>query len=314
MISVMIAAIWLRVGFNMVIYLAGLQGISPELYEAATHRRRQPVAAVPLGHRAARRPEHVLPADHERHRVVPGVRRHLRHDRRRPGQRDIRARAPTPTATASRSASPATAPRSASSSSSSRSSSPSSSGRRAAPATSSNRSTPWHRPRPSSRSPRRTSSATARQRLQRRRRRGADGDRKGIVWRTIIAVVVCVDRHLPAVLDARRRVLATRRGLRARAAAAGRARSRSRTSRKLFERFHVFHWFGNSVVIGAVRDGAHGVREPARRLRVRAAALPRSERDLPPGARDDDDPGAGDHGRAVQARRRGSASTARTGA
>ena len=35
MISVMIAAIWLRVGFNMVIYLAGLQGISPELYEAA---------------------------------------------------------------------------------------------------------------------------------------------------------------------------------------------------------------------------------------------------------------------------------------
>ena len=34
MISVMIAAVWLRVGFNMVIYLAGLQGISPELYEA----------------------------------------------------------------------------------------------------------------------------------------------------------------------------------------------------------------------------------------------------------------------------------------
>ncbi|GLI26483.1 sugar ABC transporter permease [Agromyces rhizosphaerae] len=35
MISVMIVAVWLRVGFNMVIYLAGLQGISPELYEAA---------------------------------------------------------------------------------------------------------------------------------------------------------------------------------------------------------------------------------------------------------------------------------------
>jgi ABC-type sugar transport system permease subunit len=34
MISVMIAAVWLRVGFNMIIYLAGLQGISPELYEA----------------------------------------------------------------------------------------------------------------------------------------------------------------------------------------------------------------------------------------------------------------------------------------
>lgn len=35
MISVMIASVWLRIGFNMIIYLAGLQGISPELYEAA---------------------------------------------------------------------------------------------------------------------------------------------------------------------------------------------------------------------------------------------------------------------------------------
>ncbi|MGF2950059.1 carbohydrate ABC transporter permease [Microbacterium alcoholitolerans] len=35
MISVIIAAIWLRLGFNMIIYLAGLQSISPELYEAA---------------------------------------------------------------------------------------------------------------------------------------------------------------------------------------------------------------------------------------------------------------------------------------
>ncbi|MFF2486038.1 carbohydrate ABC transporter permease [Microbacterium sp. NPDC058062] len=34
MVSVIIAAVWLRVGFNMIIYLAGLQGISPELYEA----------------------------------------------------------------------------------------------------------------------------------------------------------------------------------------------------------------------------------------------------------------------------------------
>lgn len=35
MVSVVIAAIWLRLGFNMIIYLAGLQSISPELYEAA---------------------------------------------------------------------------------------------------------------------------------------------------------------------------------------------------------------------------------------------------------------------------------------
>lgn len=33
--SIILVTLWTRVGFNMVIYLAGLQGISPELYEAA---------------------------------------------------------------------------------------------------------------------------------------------------------------------------------------------------------------------------------------------------------------------------------------
>jgi multiple sugar transport system permease protein len=33
--SIILVTLWIRVGFNMVIYLAGLQGISPELYEAA---------------------------------------------------------------------------------------------------------------------------------------------------------------------------------------------------------------------------------------------------------------------------------------
>ncbi|MHA7190603.1 carbohydrate ABC transporter permease [Arthrobacter sp. MDT2-16] len=33
--SIVLVTLWIRVGFNMVIYLAGLQGISPELYEAA---------------------------------------------------------------------------------------------------------------------------------------------------------------------------------------------------------------------------------------------------------------------------------------
>jgi multiple sugar transport system permease protein len=35
MVSVMVTAVWLRIGFNMVIYVAGLQNVSPELYEAA---------------------------------------------------------------------------------------------------------------------------------------------------------------------------------------------------------------------------------------------------------------------------------------
>ncbi len=34
--SVVLVTLWWRVGFNMLIYLAGLQGISPQLYEAAT--------------------------------------------------------------------------------------------------------------------------------------------------------------------------------------------------------------------------------------------------------------------------------------
>ena len=35
LISVVAVAIWLRIGFNMIIYLASLQGIEPQLYEAA---------------------------------------------------------------------------------------------------------------------------------------------------------------------------------------------------------------------------------------------------------------------------------------
>lgn len=35
MASVILVTLWIRLGFDMVIYLAGLQGISPELYEAA---------------------------------------------------------------------------------------------------------------------------------------------------------------------------------------------------------------------------------------------------------------------------------------
>ncbi|MBD8583689.1 sugar ABC transporter permease [Frigoribacterium sp. CFBP 8766] len=35
MVSVIVTMIWLRVGLNMIIYLAGLQSVSPELYEAA---------------------------------------------------------------------------------------------------------------------------------------------------------------------------------------------------------------------------------------------------------------------------------------
>ncbi len=35
MLSVVLATVWWRVGFNMIVYLAGLQSIEPELYESA---------------------------------------------------------------------------------------------------------------------------------------------------------------------------------------------------------------------------------------------------------------------------------------
>lgn len=35
MLSIVIVTLWMRVGFNMIIYLAGLQGVNPELHEAA---------------------------------------------------------------------------------------------------------------------------------------------------------------------------------------------------------------------------------------------------------------------------------------
>lgn len=35
LISIVLVTLWIRIGFDMIIYLAGLQGISPELFEAA---------------------------------------------------------------------------------------------------------------------------------------------------------------------------------------------------------------------------------------------------------------------------------------
>ncbi len=51
--SVILASAWKDLGFVMIILLAGLQAIAGELYEAATRRRRQRVAAVPARDAAA---------------------------------------------------------------------------------------------------------------------------------------------------------------------------------------------------------------------------------------------------------------------
>ena len=64
---------WQRVGFDMLIYLAGLQGVGPEL-SRPRDRRRHVVAAVPPDHLPTARPVDVLPAGHEHHLLVPGLR------------------------------------------------------------------------------------------------------------------------------------------------------------------------------------------------------------------------------------------------
>ena len=135
-ISVMTLSVWLRVGFNMIIYLAGLQGISARAVRSGQDRRRNARGStfrcitVPL----------VGPSSFfllimnviASFQVFDLIFVMTGGGPATPPRSSSR----TPTAMASRSASPATARPSASSSSSSRSSSPSSNGRPAVPATS----------------------------------------------------------------------------------------------------------------------------------------------------------------------------------
>ena len=134
--SVVLITLWIRVGFNMIIYLAGLQAVPTELYEAAQTEgaggwpRFRFITLPLLG------PVQLLPADHERHLLLPGLRHHLRADQRRAGlghrgAGDVRVQDRVRRRPGTR----ATAPRSAWSSSCSRWPSPSCSGGAAAPGT-----------------------------------------------------------------------------------------------------------------------------------------------------------------------------------
>ena len=53
--SVVLVTLWIRVGFTMIIYLAGLQGVPDELYEAAQVEGAGRLATLPLHHPAAAR-------------------------------------------------------------------------------------------------------------------------------------------------------------------------------------------------------------------------------------------------------------------
>ena len=87
--SVILMSIWAGVGFSMVIYLAGLQAIPEELYEAAKVDGAGALAPAALHHH---------PAAGARRRCscwssaiigsLPGLHADLHHDQRRAGRRD----------------------------------------------------------------------------------------------------------------------------------------------------------------------------------------------------------------------------------
>lgn len=79
-----LAAVQIRqwVGYNMLFFLAGLQGIPSRAPRVRRHRRGWPLATVPAGDAAPLKANHALCPRHDDHRLVPGVRHRLRPDRR----------------------------------------------------------------------------------------------------------------------------------------------------------------------------------------------------------------------------------------
>ena len=81
------------VGGGMIIYLAGLKGISQSLYEAAPHRWRGCRASGVEHHDPDAQPADFLQHGHGHHRQLPGLHAGLHHDRRRTGKYDAVLRA-----------------------------------------------------------------------------------------------------------------------------------------------------------------------------------------------------------------------------
>ena len=80
LIAVTFAYLWMDIGYNLVIFIAALQGIPKSLNEAADARRGQRVAAVPAGHAAAAAADDPAGRDADDDLVVPGVRPVPGHD------------------------------------------------------------------------------------------------------------------------------------------------------------------------------------------------------------------------------------------
>ena len=84
--AVVLMSVWSGVGFSMVIYLAGLQAIPQELYEAARVDGAGLVVAAAPHHDPDAGADDAVPDGHGDHRLVPGVHPDLHHDQRRAGR------------------------------------------------------------------------------------------------------------------------------------------------------------------------------------------------------------------------------------
>ena len=80
--SIIIFSVWKNLGYNMIIYLAGLQAIPPQFYEAATIDGAGASEALPAHHDPAPGAHHHLHPDLRYHPGLPGLRPGLRPDER----------------------------------------------------------------------------------------------------------------------------------------------------------------------------------------------------------------------------------------
>ena len=95
LIAVCIVSIWSSLGLNVIIFLAGLQNISPSVIEAARIDGAGAVRAVPEHPHAAALPDHLLLVDRGVHLVAADLRHGVHpHRRRRARQRHPHDRLP----------------------------------------------------------------------------------------------------------------------------------------------------------------------------------------------------------------------------
>ena len=93
--SIIAMSVWQGLGINVIIFLAGLQAIPQEYYDAASVDGAGALVALPARDAAAAHAEHLLHRDPVAHRVVPGLRPGLHPGPARASRRRRRSRSST---------------------------------------------------------------------------------------------------------------------------------------------------------------------------------------------------------------------------